>query len=244
MSGRFWTTTELAAVREHYPRGGVEACLPHVQRNRQSIYQRAAAMGLHAPGYSGARERWPNDPELDERIRRLHEHPLQRGAIRDFAECVGRPCWYVSRRARELGLKTPRFREPPWTPSEVQLLHDTAHLLPSGARLTFKRSGYTRSDTAIVVKRKRQGILLTQARNDEGLFNANQLSELLGVDRKTVARWITLSELPGKKRGDLWFIKDRDLREFIITHPFRVELRKIPDSSRAWFIELLGRKAA
>lgn len=252
MSGYNWTTKEIALVREHYPRGGVAACLPHLSRSRGSIYQHANAMGLRAPGESGARESWPNDPEIDARIRRLHETPLLKGAIAEFADKIKRPRWYVSRRARELGLKTPRFKESPWTPVEIELLHKTAHIGTANARAQFLRSGFNRSETAIHVKRKREHISVPQARQDAGLYSAHQLAELLGVDGKTALRWIRLGELPAKRRvtdrtaqqgGDEYVVTERDVREFIITHPLRIELRKIPDSNRAWFIELLAGRA-
>lgn len=44
---RYWTTSELSVLREHYPNGGCEACqerLPH--RSRTSIYQQAANLGI------------------------------------------------------------------------------------------------------------------------------------------------------------------------------------------------------
>jgi hypothetical protein len=41
----------------------------------------------------------------------------------------------------------------------------------------------------------------------------------------------------------MWQIGEKDLREFIVTYPLRVELRKIPDSNRVWFIGLLAGRA-
>lgn len=248
----FWTTAELAIVREHYPRGGVEACLPYLQRGRYPIYQKASQMGLRAPGQSGVREAWPNDADLDLKIRRLHETPLLKGAIAEFAHRIGRPRWWVSKRARELGLKTPRFKEAAWTAAELQILHDTAHIGTKNARAAFKRAGFNRSETAIHVKRKREGISIVLAAQDAGHFTAGQVADLFGVDAKTVTRWITLSELKARRRGterteiqggDTWLVLERDLREFVITHPLRVELRKIPDSNRVWFIELIAGRA-
>lgn len=100
--------------------------------------------------------------------------PLMRGAITELAEKIKRPRWYVSRRARELGLKTPRFKEPAWSQAEIQLLHDTAHIHTRNAQQRFKREGFNRSETAIHVKRKRMGISAIQARQDAGLYTAGQ----------------------------------------------------------------------
>lgn len=44
---RYWTTSELSVLREHYPTGGCKACqerLPH--RSQTSIYQQAAELGI------------------------------------------------------------------------------------------------------------------------------------------------------------------------------------------------------
>lgn len=44
---RYWTTSELSVLREHYPTGGCKACqerLPH--RSQTSIYQQAAKIGI------------------------------------------------------------------------------------------------------------------------------------------------------------------------------------------------------
>jgi hypothetical protein len=247
---RFWTTRELALVREHYPQGGITACEAVIQRTRSSIYQRAQILGLRAPGRVAVRQHYANDVRLDEALRILHERPLLKGAIVEFAERWNRPAWWISRRARDLGLKTPRFREPPWTAAEVDILHDTGHISPKNARAAFKRAGFNRSETAIVVKRKREGIGVVQSRLDAGLLNGHQVAAMLGVDGKTPSSWIALHGLKATKRWkdgreyDDWVIRERDLREFIITHPCRIELRKIPDSSRAWFIELLAGRAA
>lgn len=252
MKRRDWTTREIELLREHYPRGGVAACMPHIQRSRGSIYQHANALRLRAPGETGVREHWPNDPEIDAKIRRLHERPLLKGAVTAFADQIKRPRWYVSKRARELGLKTPRFKELPWTDAELQILHDTAHIGTANARKAFIRAGFNRSETAIHVKRKREGISMALARQDHGQYTATQLSHLFGVDAKTVTRWIALGELPAKhwgtnrteiQGGDMWQISERDLREFVVSHPLRIELRKIPDSNRAWFIELVAGRA-
>jgi hypothetical protein len=177
---------------------------------------------------------------------------MRKGALKELAEAIRRPRWYVSRRARELGLKSPRFKEKPWTAAEIEILHETAHINTANARQHFLRAGFNRSETAIQVKRKRECINTTLARQDAGLYTANQIAEMLGVDNKTVTRWISMSELRAKRRGtdrletqggDMWQVSEKDLREFIVSFPLRVELRKIPDSNRVWFIDLLAGRA-
>jgi len=240
MTGRFWTTREMAILREHYPVGGMDACLAYLERPRSTIYQKALALGLHAPGYCGYRERHEVDAEMDMALRRLHETPLLKGAIVAFAEQWKRPTWWISKRARELGLKTPRFKELPWTDAEIQILHDTAHITTANARKRLMAAGFNRSETAIHVKRKREGISVKQAKQDAGIYNENQCAELLGVDRKTVGKWAREGELKATFDGVFYNVRESDLRRFIVTYPHRVALRKIPDSSRVWFIELVA----
>lgn len=238
---RFWTAPEITTLKQHYPRGGLYACeavLPG--RTRGSIYQHAAALGLRAPGQLNLRVNWQKTPFVDAQIRELHCKDLERGDVTAFAERIKYPSWWVSRRARELGLVTPRFRELPWREAEVEVLHKTAHMTTKNARLHFSKAGFERSETAIQVKRHRLGT----NPNDNGYYNAHQLSLLLGCDQKTVMRWFERDGLKAKKQGDFWMIHESDLRAFIVTQPFRVVLRKIPGAHAPWFVDLLAGRSA
>lgn len=241
---RYWTNHELDVIRRLYPEGGINAvheALPH--RSRSSIYQHARQLGVRRDGICHVRESYKHDPALDAKIRKLHERPLLKGAVKEFAYNIGRPAWWVSKRARDMGLKTPRFKEPDWCEAEIELLHATAHVTPKAAREKLMRAGYRRSMTAIVVKRKRLGV-----RPDaNGYYNAGQVAALMGVDSNTVIRWIRFGELPAQKRGlavdvnrDNWWVNEAGLRKFVITHPLRVDLKKIPDANRLWFIGLVA----
>lgn len=75
---------------------------------------------------------------------------------------------------------------------------------------------------------------------------ANQLSLCFGVDRKTIARWIKNGWLKAQRRGtarteaqggDMWFIKDKWVREFIISYVEVVDFRKI---DKFWLTDLLA----
>jgi hypothetical protein len=245
----FWTVRDIAILRERYADGGAVAIAREIGRPVGSVYQKARSLGLKTPAGASPYKSWPNTERIDEAIRLAHQRPIEKGGIAMLAAELDRPRWWVSRRARELGLKTPRFKEPPWSEEEIELLHETAHMALGAARRRFVSAGFARSDTAIMVQRKRH-----EARpGDNGMRTALQVARLLGVDNKTVTRWIGIGELNAKKRGsdrttdqggDHWWIADRSLRAFIAANPLRVELRKIPDSSRTWFIELLTGRAA
>jgi hypothetical protein len=78
MKRRYWTEAECSIIREFYPIGGVRACVCRlVWRNARSIHMKAHDLSVNAPGYGGPRTRWEDDPEIDARIRRLHERPMR-----------------------------------------------------------------------------------------------------------------------------------------------------------------------
>lgn len=135
-----------------------------------------------------------------------------------------------------------------FTKEELQLLVDTAHLSPKVAAARFKKHGFVRSETGIHVKRKR----LKVKPSDNGYYNASQLAMLLGVDPSTVANWCERGWLKAKRRGtnrtqpqggDQWWIREADVRTFAVHHPMRIDHRKLPPSSWAWFVELLVGRA-
>jgi excisionase family DNA binding protein len=110
--------------------------------------------------------------------------------------------------------------------------------------------GFRRSTTAIAVKVKREGINLRMSRDLAGIYSATSAAKLLGVDAKTIQRWIQAEGLPASRAGtartavqggDEWRIKAKDLRRWIGEHARLVDVRKV---SRDWFIDLLLGKAA
>lgn len=238
---RFWTGREEKLLRQHYPQGGVPACLEVLPgRSASAIYNRAGQLGLRRPGADGRvvpRQRWHASPPIDAVIRRTYQSVPSKGDIAACAKAVGRPRWWVSKRARELGLVVPRFKAPAWTDAETELVRELAHKQPASIQRSLKHRGYHRSETAILVKLKRLGA----DRTDPNAMNANQLAECLGVDRKTVGRWIEQGWLKATRRqhsdrDDYWRIKRKDVRRFIIENTAQVDLRKV---DRFWFVDLL-----
>jgi C-5 cytosine-specific DNA methylase len=154
-----WTTREIRVLREAYPAGGINgviALLPH--RSRSAIYQHAHALGLRCASRPLVRESWTLQPGMDEAITTAHQRPMQRGDVVALAKRLARPVWWVSRRARDLGLTTPRFRELPWSREELALLRDTRNLRPEAVQRALHRRGFRRTTTAITVQRKRHQV--------------------------------------------------------------------------------------
>jgi hypothetical protein len=238
---RAWTGREEKLLREHYPQGGVSACLAALPgRSASSIYQRAGRLGLRRPGANGRvneRRRWESSEAIDAIIRRTYQRAPTRGDVMRCAGTVGRPRAWVSARARKLGLVAPRFKEPAWSEAEIDLVSEHAHKTPGALRGLLARRGFKRSETAILVKLKRLGA----DRTDPHRLNANQLALAMGVDRKTVAAWIAKGWLKATRRGNsdadpFWSITRKDARRFIIDHLAHVDIRKV---EKHWFVDLL-----
>lgn len=240
----FWTTAEEQILREHYPRGGLTACLPLLpNRSHAAIYVHAHSLGLHyKPAQAGRpRQKYFLDTFIETAIRDVYENHPEKNAVNDLARRWGRPRWWIARQARNLGLVVPRLKEPPWSPQEDALLHEIAHRHPEAIARAFRARGWRRSATAIVVRRKRLELDTT----DPDHYTANTLARLMGVDAKVVTYWIGVYGLPAVRRGterlpqqggDQWWIARIALRRWIGANPERIDLRKV---DRLWFIELL-----
>jgi hypothetical protein len=243
----FWTAREEKLLREHYPLGGLSACMAALpNRSSLSIYQRANALKLKSPKSSDVpRNAWEASPVIDEQIRRGYQNGIDKGAINDLAKRVGRPRWWVSQRARKLGLVSPRFKEPQWSDAEVALIEKNAHKHPETLRKILLRHGYKRTATSVVVKLKRLGA----ERSDPDHYTAKGLAQCFGVDPATVSSWCEHGWLCATRRGtdrtpqqggDMWWIRHKDVRRFVIENAARVDLRKV---DKFWFIDLLATPA-
>lgn len=241
---RFWTAKEETLLRQNYPRGGLAlavAVLPH--RDEGAIYQRAAKLGLRSPRAGQFRsERYQGSAFIDEMIRRTYQGTPRKNMVADLARVINRPRWWVGKRATYMGLKAPRTKEPAWTPAEIDIATRLAARRPENIRKALVRAGFTRSETSIVVKLKRLGI----SRVDPDNYTARGLATALGVDSKTITRWIDKGWLKATRRGtarvevqggDEWAIKTRDIRRFVTENASVVDLRKVDG---VWFIEMLA----
>lgn len=241
----FWTTRELKLVEQLYPAGGLPACIAALPgRTAGAIYQKAGVLGLLRQGRKPRERRgWSTDEHIDAAIRRVYQSEPTRHAVNDLARRVMRPRWWVSKRARQLGLVAPRFKEPRWTAAEDEIVGQMAHRSPKVIRQALIRAGHpARTETAIVVRRKRLGC----STEDPDHFTATGLAGLMGVDATTVAGWIERGLLAAKRRGtartarqggDQWWIHRRAVRRFVVDNVAVVDLRKV---DKFWFVDLLA----
>lgn len=238
-----WTNREEKILREHFQTGGAPACLEHLpDRTESSIYQHANAMGLRSEKQTKERQRWTTNEHIDAVIRRVYQSDkLHTGVVTKLAKTLGRPTWWVKKRAAALGHATPRFKEPKWSSEETELLEANAYKSPDRIRLIFKKRGFTRTTTAIVVKMKR----LECDRTDLDHYTATALSNLFGIDAKVVTGWIAKGWLKAKRRGtdrvniqggDMWWIHRKDIRTFVIDNVAAVDFRKV---DKFWLTDLL-----
>ena len=239
----FWTAPEVATLRRLYPTEGPEACRVALPlRTLASIYGQALKLGLQAPENFGKdRKRWLwTEAEIAE-LRRVYQTEPDRGAINTLAQRLGKPRHIVCAQAAKQGLRAPRFASSPWSSAEEAILRNHAHRHPRTIARHLRHAGFKRSETAIAVHRKRRCLDTT----DPDHYTAHALAQLMGVDGKTVTRWIEREGLPAKRRGtarseaqggDHWWINRRALRTWIASHAVLVDLRKV---ERFWFLDLV-----
>lgn len=243
---RFWTAREIKVLKETYPNGGLAACLPALPgRSASSIYQKAGANGLLSPREASRgpipRQRWTSNDQIDRLILDTYGRARSKRDIARLARTLGRPGWWVSRRAQRLGVLMPRFREPDWSEHEIQLISENADRNPRRLQAILKRHGYARTETAIVVKLKRIGA----DRTDPNHYTAGGLASIMGIDSKSVLAWINKGWLKAERRGtarveaqggDQWWIKRRDVAAFVIANVAVVNFAK---ADKFWLVDLL-----
>lgn len=254
-SKRFWTNREEAILRRDFPLHGLEYCIPQLPgRTPMAVYQHATTgMALkpppRVPATPGSKRPWRVHHTSESLDRLILEVTCRQKKTRDelkkFAVRIGRPYWWVMRRARALAPNfAPRFKEPPWSSEEMEILENNGHKTDVVLVRMLAKKGYRRTETAVHVKIKR----LHVDRSDPHHYTAHGLASLLGVDGKTVTSWIEKGWLHAKRRGtdrvaaqggDQHWIHHSEVRRFIIEETARVDLRKV---DKYWFIEFLTKR--
>jgi hypothetical protein len=183
--------------------------------------------------------------EMDAMIKRVYENNIGRqGLVKAIAKKIDMPRWRITKRAIEKGYHIPLKKEPEWSSQELNILERYAHRHPLYIQKKLKSAGFHRSETAIFLKRKRMKFLT----NLQGM-SARLCAEFFGIDVHWVTDKIEKGLLKAEKRGtmrtesqggDIWFIREKDIREFIIENPELIDLRKV---EKFYFIELLANGA-
>jgi hypothetical protein len=185
-------------------------------------------------------------PAMDAEIREIYEKAVgmsgyhRLAPVKTLAKKFGIPRWVITRRAGQLGIRKILKKESAWTPQELRILKHHTYKQPETIQRQLRNSGYERSIQGIVLKRKRMRFL-----SNMEFETAHSLSECLGVDEKSITRYIKKGLLKARRRGtkrtlnqggDHWMIKNKDIRHFIINNVSILDFRKI---DRFWLVDLL-----
>jgi len=188
--------------------------------------------------------RYPITQPMHNEIHRAYVGSTGNGEINSLADRLKLPRWKVSRYAVHQGWVAKQKKEPLWSEKEIKILEKFAHLTPERIQIHLKKSGYKRSLAGIILKRKRMRFL----GNLRGQ-SASAVALCLGEDVHFVTRQISLGRLKAKRRGtartkknggDMWFITDRNIREFILDNVNLVDLRKV---DKYWFTDIVAGRA-
>ena len=128
---RFWTGREQMILRNAYPQSGIAGSLALLPgRSAAAIYVRAMKLKLVSP-HEATRRRCRPTEQIDDAIRRVYQNNTDKGAIKRLAQTTGRSRAWIRARAIALGIAVPRFKEPPWTEAETEIVAEAAHLKPA-----------------------------------------------------------------------------------------------------------------
>jgi len=192
-------------------------------------------------GRSRSRQKYRFTPEMDEEVRGAYHFFIEHNNRRAIGACarkLGLPRWMITRRAAILGLA--RIKEPEWSAAEINVLEQCGHLSSAVIRRKLREKGFRRSANAIHLKIRRLRI----KQNLEG-YSARSLARAFGVDCHKVMYWINRKMLNATRRGsagpeshgvDAYWITHTDVREFVLTHPDEVDLRRV---EKWWFLDLV-----
>ena len=234
--GYFWTTQEVSILRDHYQTRGPAHChgmMPH--RTRAAVQAQAGHLGLKAPrnGNEGKRfaRIYPNEDRIDLMVSEGYASAKKRGDIEALAQRIGRPNWWVQKRATVLGITRGAAKPTPWSADEIGIVERSAVCTLQTIRKRLKKAGYVRSDCAIAMQIKR----LRLSRREPGTFHASELAELFGVHRDTIANWVELRGLKAARAAQGGYaIKQRSVREWLKqTRERYVDLRRV-DQREFW----------
>jgi hypothetical protein len=192
------------------------------------------------PGRPASRK-YTHTAETDAVIRDAYAQWIgknDRKALTRARVTLGWPKHVVLKRGFDLGLS--RIKEKDWSLAEIAVMEANCQYGTGVIRKRLAEAGFPRSETAIIVKRKRMN--LTRAYDG---YSATGLAKLAGTDIKWVTHMIDRGWLTAEKRGtnrserqggDIWYIPRESARELIFAHPEEWDLRKV---EKWWFLDLV-----
>ena len=179
--------------------------------------------------------------EIDDLIRNAYSRmrkDCDRQSLKLMARRIGWPKWALLHRGRRLGLA--RTKEPPWSDAELKLLTRWGWMGDERIALRLRAAGFSRSATAVHLKRKRLRIC-----RSGDWYSATALAEAMGVDSHKVMRWIAAGLLKADRRGsartqlqggDTWLILRAEVKRFMLRYPDEYDLGKV---EKFWFLDVI-----
>ncbi len=156
----------------------------------------------------------------------------------NLAKKFNMPRWALYQRALKIGAVTSSQQKKPWTDEEIKILESNARYAPLTIKKKLAKAGFQRSIASIVLKRKRMRLL-----SNMGGMSASLCAEFLGVDLHWLLNYMRQGLLKAEKirqdrQGKVnYYIKEKDLRKFIIDNPDLIDLRRV---EKYYFIELVA----
>jgi hypothetical protein len=178
-------------------------------------------------------------PEMDMEIMYTYSiNTDSKPRVINLAKKFNMPRWAIYQRALKIGAVQSSHQKKKWGKEEVSILKKYAQYEPQTIRKKLEKAGYERSIASIVLKRKRMRLLA----NLDGM-SACLCAEFLGIDLHWVLNYIGQGLLKTEvirrdKEGKVnYYIKEKDLRKFIVDNPDLIDLRKV---EKYYFIELVA----
>jgi hypothetical protein len=181
-------------------------------------------------------------PEMDAEI--LYTYSVNTDSkprVINLARKFNMPRWAVYQRALKIDAVQSSHQKKQWAEEEIKILEKYARYEPQTIRKRLEKAGFQRSIAGIVLKRKRMRLLA----NLEGM-SAGLCAQFLGVDLHWVLNYIRQGLLRAEiirqdsEGKTSYYIKEKDLRTFIINNPDIIDLRKV---EKYYFIELVANGA-
>jgi len=177
---------------------------------------------------------------MHQAIKRAYEDVTGAGQVNNLASRLGLPRWKVSRYAIQQGWIAKQRKEPNWSKRELGILEKNAHFTPETIQRKLEKSGFKRSVAGIVLKRKRSKYL----KNLDGR-SATSLAFCFGVEIHFILKAINQGRLKAEHRhtkrtekqgGDIYFIKDKDIKGYIRENVHGIDFRKV---DKYWLVSVL-----
>ena len=247
-SGEEIVETTRETVEEYLSRGGAIKQLPSALPPKKPAPALTAVSapekmpkeeGDLPPGWMPPKKgtKFPITPRMHEQIRLAYQTNTDKGAIRALAKRLGLPRWRVTRYAISQCWVMKRKKEPLWTDKEVAIMKKWAYLSPEGIRLKLKAAGYSRTATAIAIKRR-----TSKARSQISGESASSLAACMGVGKHVILRAIREGKIKAQSgcnrsgRYQTYHIKQKDIRRYLIDYISEVDVRKV---DKYWFVDTL-----